>query len=190
MKLNELYKRACEQVDRVGGRSIRPLPLAFESVNIEFASGDGAVRDTGLYIFGDVGTGKTTTLYAEYYRMLIQKPLAEVWFGSWYDFVYVCENSSNPAVELQNKECLFFDDIGLGYETAKQLSVFYEIVNHRWEWKKLMLFTSNLSLKELVERYNEDPTKFALWHRIISRINDRCGMLQIVGNDKRLNKKQ
>jgi DNA replication protein DnaC len=139
----------------------------------------------GLWLFGDVGTGKTSL------AMLIAKHaldagrsvaiysmprlLAEIkeTFG---------DNSSRSYMQLFdwlcNVDLLQIDDLGAEMRTEWVLEQLYSIVNERWQNERSIVVTSNLgALDDLREQLGE---------RTVSRLNEMCEVVPMMGTDRRM----
>ncbi len=65
-----------------------------------------------------------------------------------------------------NAHLLLLDDFGLGKPTDWILEILYLIINHRYDFLKKTIFTSNCSLEEVAKIFGDD--------RIVSRILRMC----------------
>jgi DNA replication protein DnaC len=138
----------------------------------------------GLWLFGDVGTGKTTL------AMLVSKAaldagrsvaiyslprlLAELrtTFGEESDHSYVQLLDRLTAVDL-----LHIDDVGAEKTSEWVLEQLYAIVNARYEEQRSIVITTNLKERDdLAEQINE---------RTVSRLEEMCEILPLFGPDAR-----
>jgi len=74
--------------------------------------------------------------------------------------------------EFLEYDYLVMDDICVGKVTDWVYQILYMIVNMRWEYQKITIFTSNHSLDTVSEIYKDD--------RITSRIEQQCGKEGII----------
>jgi DNA replication protein DnaC len=140
----------------------------------------------GLWFYGDVGTGKTSL------AMLVSKAaldagrsvaiysvprlIAEI--RDTYD-----SGSSDSYMRLFRRLCavdlMHLDDLGAERTTDWVLEQLYSIVNERWQDRRSIVVTTNLtSLQELREQ---------LGARTVSRLGEICGdPIPIMGPDLRL----
>ena len=115
----------------------------------------------GIYLFGGSGTGKTH-LTACMANELI-KQYRQVLFTNFFEIGKMIRatfngkgNETNQINRIANVDFLFIDDIGTervtnrGEDTWMQEKIF-EIINKRYNNKKPTIFTSNYSIKELIE---------------------------------------
>lgn len=115
----------------------------------------------GIYIYGGSGTGKTH-LTACMANELIKKQ-HQVLFTNFFEIGKLIKSTFNGKgneIEQINRiaevDFLFIDDIGTervlnrGEDTWMQEKIF-EVLNKRYNKKKSTIFTSNYSIKELIE---------------------------------------
>jgi DNA replication protein DnaC len=139
----------------------------------------------GLWLFGDVGTGKTSL------AMLIAKHALE---GGRSVAIYSMprllaeiketfgDNSSRSYMQLFdwlcNVDLLQIDDLGAEMRTEWVLEQLYSIVNERWQNERSIVVTSNLgALDDLREQLGE---------RTVSRLNEMCEVVPMMGTDRRM----
>ncbi len=137
----------------------------------------------GLWIFGDVGTGKTTLAMLVSKHALeaghdvaqysLPRLLAEIrtTFDDGTERSYIDLLDRLAAVDL-----LHLDDLGAEKTSEWVLEQLYAIVNARYEEQRSMIVTTNLSRDELVEQIGE---------RTVSRLEEMCDVLPLYGADQR-----
>lgn len=148
----------------------------------------------GLYLFGEVGTGKTflAALIAQEY---IAKGKSVI-FGDVPSLLADLKATFNKGgtEDLLNRYCdcnlLILDDIGAGKVTDWNVGILYQIVNARYNADKLTIATSNCSLQDLEDvltvRDSYGRTVDALTgRRIVSRLKEMTYPLLLEGNDRR-----
>ena len=136
----------------------------------------------GLWIQGDVGTGKTTL------AMLVSKAALE---HGRSVAIYSLPRLLNLLREAMGSEegkldfidrlaavdLLHIDDLGAEHQTDWVLEQLYSIVNARYEAERAIVATTNLMPDELDER---------LGRRTVSRLVEICGdIIPLYGPDKR-----
>jgi DNA replication protein DnaC len=136
----------------------------------------------GLWIQGDVGTGKTTL------AMLISKSALDAGRSV---AIYSLPRLLNLLRESMDSEggkldfidrltavdLLHIDDLGAEHQTDWVLEQLYSIVNARYEAEQAIVATTNLMPDELSER---------LGARTVSRLVEICGdLIPLFGEDKR-----
>jgi DNA replication protein DnaC len=151
----------------------------------------GYVRDVdgrldagdGLWLEGDVGTGKTTLAMLVSRTALdagrsvaiysLPRLLAEIRAtfeadseGSYVDFLD----------RLARVDLLHVDDVGAERTSPWVLEQLYAIVNARYEEERSILITTNLRLEELEEQITA---------RTVSRLKEMCDVLPLYGADAR-----
>lgn len=137
----------------------------------------------GLWLMGDVGTGKTTL------AMIASKAAIEVGRSVAIYSLPRLLNLVRDAIEsdagklafldrLAAVDLLHIDDFGAENTTEWVLEQLYSIVNTRYEDERAMIVTTNLKYEDLIEQLGE---------RTVSRLVAICGNgLPLFGNDGRL----
>lgn len=143
----------------------------------------------GLYLSGGVGTGKT------FLAALIAKNFIErgdwVVFGTMPTLLnQLKETFDNPQLSSQmvlrkfiNCDLLVLDDVGVGKLSAWNLDVLFQILNGRYESKKVTVLTSNYSLEELARKIAEVDSLGAA--RIQSRLAGTSYFTSLGDRDRR-----
>ena len=136
----------------------------------------------GLWIQGDVGTGKTTL------AMLVSKAALEAGrsvaiysLPRLLNLLRESMDSDSGKLDLLDRltavDLLHVDDLGAENRTDWVLEQLYSIVNARYEAKRAIVATTNLMPDELSD---------ALGARTVSRLVEICGdLLPLFGEDKR-----
>jgi DNA replication protein DnaC len=136
----------------------------------------------GLWLWGDVGTGKTTL------AMLVSKAALEadrsVAIYSLPRLLSLLRGSlESPGglIDLIDRltavDLLHIDDLGAENQTDWVLEQLYSIVNARYEAERAIVATTNLKPDELGERLGE---------RTVSRLVEICGdPITLTGEDRR-----
>jgi len=139
-------------------------------------------RGNGLWIAGDVGTGKTTL------AMLVSKAALEagrsVAIYSLPRLLNILRESMDSTAgkldlldRLTAVDLLHIDDLGAENQTEWVLEQLYSIVNARYEAERAIVATTNLMPDELADR---------LGARTVSRLVEICGeLLPLFGSDMR-----
>lgn len=137
----------------------------------------------GLWLFGPVGTGKTSL------AMLVSKAaldagrtvaiyslprlLAEI--RTTFD-----EDSERSYTDLIDRltavDLLHIDDVGAEKTSPWVLEQLYAIINARYEQERSIIITTNLERDELAEQITE---------RTVSRLEEMCEVLPVGGRDLR-----
>jgi DNA replication protein DnaC len=144
---------------------------------------DRLAEGRGLWLFGGVGTGKTTlamlvsksALKAGHSVAIYSMPrlLAEIrnTFDANADNSYAQLFAKLTAVDL-----LQLDDVGAEQQTEWVLEQLYAIVNERYEDGKALMITTNLTVDELRKQIGE---------RTVSRLIEMCDVFPLFGRDRR-----
>jgi DNA replication protein DnaC len=138
----------------------------------------------GLWIYGDVGTGKTTlamlvarhALEAGHSVAIYSLPrlLAEI----RATFEEGAEHSYTGLLDrLSQVDLLHVDDVGAEKTSDWVLEQLYAIVNARYEDERSIVLTTNI----------QDPGELAeqIGARTVSRLEQMCDVLPLCGEDKR-----
>lgn len=138
----------------------------------------------GLYIYGDVGTGKTHIAYALHknapkaHIKTMFRNTVELFKDLRDDISRDSYSKTRPVENLtEYPGILILDDIGVEKATDFVLESLYLIINKRYNEMLPMIFTSNFSLDELSDRVGD---------RIPSRIAESCQVVHLQGADRRL----
>jgi DNA replication protein DnaC len=179
------------------------IPKRFRDVSFELAANDGvaptvlaAVRayteaigerleqGRGLWLMGDVGTGKTSL------AMLVSKAAAEGGHSvAIYSMprllarirrTYDSEPGEDSYLEfferLTSVDLLHIDDLGAEKRSDWVLEQLYAIVDERYQSQRSMIVTSNQDYDQLREEIGD---------RVVSRLTEMCEELPLYGDDLR-----
>jgi DNA replication protein DnaC len=136
----------------------------------------------GLWLWGDVGTGKTTL------AMLVSKAALEAdrsvaiySLPRLLNLLRESLESPGGLIDLIDRlvavDLLHIDDLGAENQTDWVLEQLYSIVNGRYEAQRAIVATTNLAPDELGERLGE---------RTVSRLVEICGdPITLTGEDRR-----
>jgi DNA replication protein DnaC len=179
------------------------IPKRFRDVSFELAENDGiapavldAIREftegiedrldsgKGLWLMGDVGTGKTTL------AMLVSKAAAEAGrtvaiyslprllarIRRTYDAQPGEDSYLQFFDRLTSVDLLHVDDLGAEKRSDWVLEQLYAIVDERYQSQRSMVVTSNLDYEQLKEQIGP---------RVVSRLTEMCEELPLWGDDLR-----
>ncbi len=136
----------------------------------------------GLWLSGDVGTGKTTL------AMLVSKSAVDAGrsvaiysLPRLLNLLRESMSSEEGMLDFMDRltavDLLHLDDLGAENQTDWVLEQLYSIVNARYEAERAIVATSNLMPDELADR---------LGARTVSRLVEICGdLIPLFGEDKR-----
>ena len=132
----------------------------------------------GLLFSGATGLGKTHLSLAVAKRVIERG--YDVLYGTAQGFLSAAEEehfsrerSHQTMDSLLRCDLLVLDDLGSEFASAFSQSALYELVNGR---RGPMIVSSNLSVKELQDRYGQ---------RIVSRLLAKCVYMRFLGRDIR-----
>jgi DNA replication protein DnaC len=145
--------------------------------------GDNLAQGRGLWLFGNVGTGKTTlamlvakaALEAGHSVAIYSMPRLLNEIRRTYD-----EGSDSSYIQLLDRlaqvDLLHIDDVGAEKSSPWVLEQLYAIVNARYEAERSMTITTNLGLDDLVDQIGA---------RTVSRLKEMCEAIPLDGRDHR-----
>ncbi len=145
--------------------------------------------DRGLLLMGSVGVGKTH-LSAAILHALIEKgvPCLFYEFGSLLKEIQESYNPISQTSELKvlepvfNAEVLVLDELGTSKPTDWVRDTMMQIINARYNDRRLTIFTTNYLDEGLNERLED-----RIGVRLRSRLYEMCKTVQIDGEDYRKN---
>ena len=150
-----------------------------------FGSDDGR----GLYIHGNVGTGKTY-LASAMARMFIDAGYSVVLTTTLsmledIQDTYGKEASSLDAVlRFAGSDVLILDDFGKESASAWSASMLFQIVNYRYEAMRPLIVTSQYDLAGLEKRIARQG-EYESARAIVSRLRQMCHEIKLSGEDRR-----
>ena len=146
-------------------------------------------KGIGIYLFGNKGTGKSrltacmaNELMDKYYTVLYTN-FSEISKYIRGTFNKISETEYDFLERLTSIDFLFIDDFGTELVAKKDQDLWlqekvFEVINKRYNNNKPIIFTSNYSLRQLIEdRGMADKT--------IDRINEMCEVMKLEGESYR-----
>jgi len=164
---------------------------AFDAAK-KYAEEFGTDTKNGLFFFGKAGAGKTH-LAVSIARYVVEKKQIAVKFARVTDLLldirqtyntdeyYRTENEMALLRKYSSVPLLILDDLGTEKASEWARQILYQIVDSRWIDDKPLVITSNLTLRELAERFDD---------RISSRIGGACEIFEAQSHDYRIESKE
>jgi len=163
-------------------------------------------QDIGLLYQGPCGVGKTHLAVATICE-LIQKKKTPCFFCDFRELIRNIQktyNAESLATEsdvldpIFQKEVVVLDELGAKRSTAWVEETIFYIINHRYNNKKLTIFTSNYidsgeeeeDIRDSRFKGKEDSLLDRIGIRLRSRIYEMCKIVDVLGGDYRKNVKQ
>jgi DNA replication protein DnaC len=166
-------------------------------------------QNVGLLFIGPCGVGKTHLAVA-LLRELIQVKSAPCLFYDFRDLLRDIQSTFSPDSDLHESDVLapvfdnrvlVLDELGAQRSSAWVEDTVFYIINHRYNQKKLTVFTSNYldaGEKEIEPvawgrtslKKGDDTLVDRIGERLRSRIYEMCKIVEIGGEDYRQTRKQ
>lgn len=144
----------------------------------------------GIFIHGDVGTGKTHLIYALRASWeATQAPSGRMRRAMFWNTTELLRSikadfDRAPADKeraeerlMEHSGLLFLDDLGSERMSDWVGETFYLIINHRYNRMLPTIFTSNFGVADLAERIGD---------RTVSRIVGSSDVVELIGPDRRI----
>ncbi len=163
-------------IARTAPEQIRVIRRYVQTVDANLDAGKG------LWLMGDVGTGKTTlAMLVSRAALQAGRSVAIYSLPRLLNLIREAIDSDDGKLDLLDRlaavDLLHIDDLGAEHQTDWVLEQLYSIVNARYEARRAILATTNLEPKELSEQ---------IGLRTVSRLEEICGEpLPFFGGDKR-----
>ena len=126
---------------------------------------ESVVAGRGLYIQGDVGTGKTSILALVAYAAASAGHSVAYWYaGELFDRLH--RDDQEAIAQARHCDLLLLDDFGVQYAIDWTVTRFDALVEYRYAHGKAMCVTTNASREEL--------SKSNAWRRVYDRWKEMC----------------
>ena len=163
-------------IARVAPDQIRVIRRYVQTIDANLDAGKG------LWLVGDVGTGKTTlAMLVSRAALQAGRSVAIYSLPRLLNLIREAIDSDDGKLDLLDRlaavDLLHIDDLGVESKTDWVLEQLYSIVNARYEAQRTILATSNLTPEKLSEQIGP---------RTVSRLEEICGdPLGFFGADRR-----
>lgn len=136
-------------------------------------------KGMGLYIFGDIGVGKT------FYASCIANEIARVYGDTVkamsvtraLNDMFSTEDKSGFINELAAVDLLILDDFGVQRSTEYSSETVFSIIDERYKSQKPLILTGNLDYGVIKQKRSHD--------RVYDRVIDMCIPYRLSGRSKR-----
>ena len=158
------------------------------------------VQDVGLLYIGPCGVGKTHLAVGVIQEIILNKRVPCL-FYDFRELIRDIQNSHTPESQLSESdilapvfggEILVLDELGARRTSSWVEETVFYIINHRYNHKKLTLFTSNYpdtaeeeDLRNPYFKKEEDTLVDRIGVRLRSRIYEMCKVVEMNGDDFR-----
>lgn len=138
-------------------------------------------NNIGVLLYGAVGTGKTF-----YAACVVNAVIEQGYSAKMTNFSRVLNmlQSTNERQtyidELCNYQLLVIDDLGVERQSQYALEQVYNVIDTRYETRKPLIITTNLSLSELTGCTDTERA------RIYDRVMSMCHPVEIKGGSRRM----
>lgn len=159
-----------------------PQPVVAEVRRYTRDIGSNLDEGRGVWLFGDVGTGKTTlAMLVSKAALAAGRTVAIYSLPRLLNLLREAIGSDDGKLDLLDRlatvDLLHLDDVGAENSTDWVLEQLYSIVNTRYEEQRALVVTSNLGPEELGEQIGE---------RTVSRMLELCAVqIPLYGADRR-----
>lgn len=159
------------------------------AVNVSLSFVDNFKKNyQNLFFYGTVGTGKSF-LSGCIAKELLAKGYSVIYFsaGGFFDTIakYTFDSKQKEYLasfkeDVYNCDLVIIDDLGTEVTNAFVASQLFSLLNERHLAQKATIFSTNLNLEELRDRYSD---------RVFSRITSHYSLCKLSGPDIRMMKK-
>lgn len=140
-------------------------------------------HNLGLYIYGDVGNGKTYGATCIANHMIDNGVIAKVTSFPKIKRDLQSFGDKNAYIKsLNNCDFLIIDDFGVENQSEYSEEIIYSVIDERGKTGKPLIITSNVDFAELLKPKTE------MQKRIYSRIVELCQPLKNEGTPRRISK--
>lgn len=139
------------------------------------------LEDCGIWLSGGVGCGKThlmLSLFNHISELFINEYDAIGEYVKYYNYSDLCSilrddpNNFEKFQKIRSPYFLFIDDLGVSKSSDFIQEKIYSLFNYRVEQNLITFVTTNLSLKEVQEEFND---------RMVSRIKESSAWIDMTG---------
>ncbi|MDD3303379.1 MAG: ATP-binding protein [Clostridia bacterium] len=168
------------------GTSPRQNIEKIKNIALEFVDNVDNPQQKNLLFVGNTGLGKTFLANAIAKKILdhsksVIYQTAPIFMDKIMEFKFSQGSDKSQYYKIFDVDLLIIDDLGTETMTNNKYTELFNIINTRLLNNKKILISTNLTLNELYERYDE---------RVISRLIGEFRICKFIGDDIRLKKKR
>lgn len=157
-----------------------------KNIALEFVDNVDNPNQKNLLFVGNTGLGKTFLANAIAKKLLdnsksVIYQTAPIFMDKIMEFKFSQGADKSQYYKIFDVDLLIIDDLGTETMTNNKYTELFNIINTRLLNNKKILISTNLTLNELYERYDE---------RVISRLIGEFRICKFIGEDIRLKKKR
>lgn len=165
------------------------VPAKFRGVKPDTRRAAALGEGRGLYLFGDVGTHKTTMACAVLAGWLKLGHGGALYVSSVdlaMELMPTSRDRDRRMAQVKAAKLLVLDDLGKEPPTPWVLSSLFSIIDARWaSGTQHTIVTSQMAPSELAGRLAERGDE-ATAKAIVSRLSGMCGLIRCGGHDSRI----
>lgn len=149
--------------------------------------------DKGLLFVGPSGCGKTHLACAVLARLILTKGVSGL-YADFSDLLLKIQTTFRPDADASKEsvltpyvegELLVLDELGASRPRPWVLDVLYNVLNNRYNRKKITIATSNYEDEPNREAGEKERLEDRLGYRIRSRLYEMCDIVTLKGDDYR-----
>lgn len=165
------------------------VPALFRSVEPDTKRAQALGKGKGLYLYGDVGTGKTTmacAVMAGWLKLGHGSALYTSAAELAAELMPTSKVRDSRMLQVREAKLLVLDDLGKEPPTPWILSTFFVIIDSRWaSGDQHTIVTAQMPPSELASRLAERGDE-ATAKAIVSRLAGSCTLIRCEGLDGRI----
>jgi DNA replication protein DnaC len=169
-----------------------PILINAKRIARDFVDSYPAV-DSGLLLVGPAGRGKTHLACAILSELVVTKGVSAL-YADFSDLLLRIQTSFRPDADSSKEsvltpyaeaELLVLDELGASKPHAWVLDVLYNLLNTRYNRKRITIATSNFEDEPDAESGEREKLEDRIGYRLRSRLYEMCTLVALRGEDYR-----